>query len=246
MRRFLFKREPDQDEIEVRHETQRFTVKVRRRSTARRFTLRVSGANGDITLTLPERAEITAARVFAERHGAWIAARLSKRQARIVFEAGTSVPLRGTPHRIVHWSRVRGVTQATLTPDGEAIIAVSGEPAHLARRIGDFLRREAMRDLEAAVARHTASLELAARKITVRDTTSRWGSCSSRGHLNFSWRLILAPPMVLDYLAAHEVAHLKEMNHSHRFWALTHRLCPRTPEAERWLKSHGPELHRYG
>jgi predicted metal-dependent hydrolase len=82
--------------------------------------------------------------------------------------------------------------------------------------------------------------------MTVRDTKSRWGSCSASGCLNFSWRLILAPPFVLDYLAAHEVAHLKEMNHSQRFWRTVHKLCPRTEDAERWLKRHGTELHKYG
>jgi predicted metal-dependent hydrolase len=80
----------------------------------------------------------------------------------------------------------------------------------------------------------------------VRDTKSRWGSCSARGNLNFSWRLILAPAFVLEYLAAHEVAHLKEMNHSPRFWRLVHGVCPKTIEAERWLKRHGTELHRFG
>jgi predicted metal-dependent hydrolase len=245
MRFSLFKRQPDPEQIEVAHGTDRFTVHVKRRSTARRFTLRVSNANGEITLTLPERAEFSAARVFADRHGGWIAARLSKRPENIVFAAGVHVPVRGTPHRIVHWSRVRGVTQIATSPDGEAILAVSGDAAHLARRTRDFLKKEALHDLEACVAVHTAQLGLPARKITIRDTTSRWGSCSSRGHLNFSWRLIMAPPLVLNYLAAHEVAHLKEMNHSHRFWALTHKLCPQTEEAERWLKRHGAELHRY-
>ena len=84
------------------------------------------------------------------------------------------------------------------------------------------------------------------RVIAIRDTKSRWGSCSSTGTLSFSWRLIMAPPLVLDYLAAHEVAHLKELNHSNRFWTLLHELCPATDEAERWLKRHGAELHRYG
>lgn len=246
MRLSLFRRAPDPDQIEVAHGNERFTVTVRRRSAARRFTLRVSSASGEVTLTLPERAEFSAARVFADRHGGWIAARLSRRPESIVFAAGTLVPVRGIAHRIVHWSRVRGVTETTTSPDGEPIIAVSGDMNHLPRRTRDFLKKEALRDLEASVAKHTAHLGIPARKITIRDTTSRWGSCSSKGHLSFSWRLIMAPPLVLDYLAAHEVAHLREMNHSHRFWALTHQLCPQTEEAERWLKRHGAELHRYG
>ena len=106
----------------------------------------------------------------------------------------------------------------------------------MARRVQDFLEAEARRDFAQSVKRHTTALGIPAKRITVRDTKSRWGSCSANGALNFSWRLIMAPPFVLDYLAAHEVAHLRELNHSHRFWKLTHQLCPRTEDAEKWLK----------
>jgi predicted metal-dependent hydrolase len=246
MRFSLFAPKPDPDHIEVGHGDRSFKVAVRRRASARRFTLRVSTASGDVVLTLPERADLKAARLFAEAHGGWIAARLAKRPDGVAFAAGAMVPLRGVPHRIVHWSTVRGMTKAAEDRDGHPIIAVSGDSAHVGRRVTDFLKREALKDLTVSVDHHTRTLGIPARKIAVRDTASRWGSCSAKGHLSFSWRLILAPPLVLDYLAAHEVAHLKEMNHSHRFWALTHRLCPRTEEAEAWLKRHGAGLHRYG
>lgn len=246
MRISLFKRQPDPDRLDVVHAGQRYPVLVKRRANARRMTLRVSQATGEITLTLPERVDFAAGRTFADNHGGWIAARLARRPLAVPFEPGQTIPLRGLPHRIVHWSKARGLTQATADKDGAPIIAVAGEAAHVPRRVKDFLRRLALEDLEKAVRRHTANLGIPARKITIRDTTSRWGSCSSQGHLNFSWRLILAPAFVLDYLAAHEVAHLKEMNHSHRFWALTHKLCPRTEEAEVWLKRHGASLHGFG
>lgn len=246
MRLSLFKRQPDPDRIVVAHAGTPYSVAVKRRAAARRMTLRVSQATGEITLTLPERADFLVGKLFAEKHGGWIAARIARRPASVPFAPGQIIPFRGAPHRIVHWSKVRGVTRAIDDKDGAAIIAVAGDAAHVARRVKDFLRRAALEDLERAVKRHTAALGIPARKITIRDTTSRWGSCSSKGHLNFSWRLILAPPLVLDYLAAHEVAHLKEMNHSHRFWALTHKLCPRTEEAELWLKKHGASLHGYG
>jgi predicted metal-dependent hydrolase len=246
MLRALFSPKADPDHIEVVHGGDRFRVAVRRRAQARRFTLRVSNASGEVVLTLPERADLRAARQFAEAHGGWIATRLARRPDRKPFATGALIPLRGEPHRIVHWSTVRGVTRAALDPEGQRIIAVAGESAHVARRVADFLKKEALADLNRAVARHTTTLGIPARKVAVRDTVSRWGSCSAQGHLSFSWRLILAPPLVLDYLAAHEVAHLKEMNHSHRFWALTHRLCPRTEEAEAWLKRHGASLHAYG
>ena len=109
---------------------------------------------------------------------------------------------------------------------------MSGDAPHVSRRVFDHLKREARRDLESAVARHCATLGVATRSVTVRDTRSRWGSCSAAGALNFSWRLIMAPPFVLDYLAAHEVAHLKHMNHSAKFWALARKLAPETDRAE--------------
>ena len=79
--------------------------------------------------------------------------------------------------------------------------------------------------------------------MTFKDTRSRWGSCTSDGRLAFSWRIVMAPPYVIDYLAAHEVAHLAEMNHGPRFWTACRRLCPRTDEAKAWLKRHGTMLH---
>ncbi len=195
----LFSRAPDPDTIEVQHGERRFPVSVRRRAAARRFTLRVSNATGEIVLTLPERGDLKAARAFAQAHGGWIEARLARRPERTPFAPGAMIPLRGEPHRIVHWSGVRGPTRAARDTEGRPIIAVSGETAHVPRRVLDFLKREALKDLNAAVDRHTRALGVPARRVAVRDTASRWGSCSSTGHLNFSWRLILAPPLVLDY-----------------------------------------------
>ncbi len=105
---------------------------------------------------------------------------------------------------------------------------------------------KAKRDLEAASLRHAHALGLAIRRVTVRDQSSRWGSCSTTGMLSFSWRLILAPSQVLDYLAAHEVAHLVEMNHSAKFWRVVQRICPDHQSAKAWLDAHGADLHRYG
>jgi predicted metal-dependent hydrolase len=247
MRFALFRRVPaDPIQIDIHHDGRSFEVALRRRPTAKRITLRVSNATGEVVLTIPERTELKTAQRFAEAHGEWIATRLAKVPKRVDFKPGAMVPLRGVPHRIVHWTNIRGTTQAHLGPKGEPIIAVCGERPHLARRVRDFLEAEAKRDLAAAVRRHAAKLGVSVKRITVRDTTSRWGSCSATGALSFSWRLILAPPFILDYLAAHEVGHLKELNHSHRFWRVVYELCARTDEAERWLKRHGSELHRFG
>lgn len=243
----LFRRPPPEPALlETWHLERRFRVALRRRPTARRITLRVSSATGEIVLTLPPRAEFASAQRFLDAHAAWIAARVDKVPLRVAFFPEASIPFRGVPHRIVHRPGARGVTGAGSGVDGEPIIAVAGEPAHVARRVREFLEREARRDLAEAVRRHAAALGVVAKRITIRDTRSRWGSCSAAGGLSFSWRLVMAPPFVLDYLAAHEVAHLKELNHSPRFWRVVHGLCPVTEEAERWLKRHGTDLHRFG
>ena len=112
--------------------------------------------------------------------------------------------------------------------------------------MSDFLHRQARRDLEAASKQYADRLDVEIKRISVRDQASRWGSCSTTGVLSFSWRLILAPPFVLHYLAAHEVAHLVEMNHSPRFWRVVARVCPSVERAKKWLDTYGNDLHRYG
>ena len=125
----------------------------------------------------------------------------------------------------------------------------SASPAaleHIDRRVHDFLKREARRDLHKAALAYAEALGVRVKRLSIRDQSSRWGSCTSAGSLSFSWRLILAPPFVLDYLAAHEVAHLVEMNHSSRFWRVVARVCPSVERAKRWLDTYGNDLHRYG
>jgi predicted metal-dependent hydrolase len=233
------------DHLEVAHSGATYRVALKRLSSARRFTLRVRGATRDVVLTMPARSSLKSAREFAERHAAWIGARLARLPRPISFEPLSAAPLRGVDHTIVHRPGARGVVWIEHGESGP-IICAAGDLAHVPRRVADFLKREARRDLEAAVARHSRTLGMEPRRITLRDTTSRWGSCSSTGALNFSWRLILAPSFVLDYLAAHEVAHFVHMNHSAAFWRVTHRLFPETSRAEHWLKTHGASLHRFG
>lgn len=245
MRVALFRRSrPDPSHIEVVHEGERYSIALRRRANARRITLRVSSATGEILLTLPERAELAAARAFADAHGGWIRARLARLPGRVALEPGALIPLRDVPHLIVHEPGSPGPTRvAADSGGGPTIVVRGGSPGRLVR---SFLEREARADLTAAVRAYAERLGVAPTRLTLRDTTSRWGSCSARGALNFSWRLVLAPPFVLDYLAAHEVAHLREMNHSPRYWRVLRELCPATDEAEAWLKHHGTGLHRYG
>jgi predicted metal-dependent hydrolase len=245
-RALLYRRPAEPATLVVRHGSQHFAIRLRRHRRARRYTLRIHPTDREAILTMPPRGTLKDAREFAELHGGWIAARLGRLPKAAPFQPGTVVPLRGVPHRIVHRRGERGTVWTETADDGECQICVAGEAAHVNRRVGDFLKREAQRDLDAAARRYARELGVAIKRISIRDQSSRWGSCSSTGVLSFSWRLVLAPPYVLDYLAAHEVAHLLELNHSPRFWRLVARLYGSTERAKVWLDVHGTDLHRFG
>ena len=236
---------PEPSHFRLRLTAEEVLVQLRRNPRARRYTLRVRAATRDVVLTVPARGTLDEALDFARRHAGWVELRLSRLPETVAFAPGACLPLRGLPHRIVHLPETRGTVWAG-NEDGEAVLFVAGDGTHLARRVHDFLKREARRDLTEAARRHAGALSVSIARVTLRDTASRWGSCSSTGALSFSWRLILAPPEVLDYLAAHEVAHRREMNHGPRFWATVDRLFPARHAAEAWLKKHGASLHRYG
>ena len=233
-------KQPDPAVIEVEHLQARYQVTLKRSAKARRYGLRISLATRAVVLTMPLKADLATAIDFARRHGGWIATRLARLPQTVPFIEGQSVPLRGEPHLL------RAKILVQTQEDGTPCLAIPGDPAFLARRLKDFLKREALRDLEQAVARYAQMIDVSVKGITLRDTKSRWGSCSSQGALNFSWRLIMAPPFVLDYLAAHEIAHRREMNHSSRYWRLLNSMTPDVERAEAWLKSHGTSLHHYG
>jgi predicted metal-dependent hydrolase len=246
LRALLYRRPSEPQAIEIAFDQSVYLVRLRRHRQARRYTLRITAATRDVILTMPPRGTLKDARAFAQKHGAWIAARLHRLPEAVAFADGTVFPLRGVPHRITHRSDMRGTTWIEADTDAGPLLCVAGYAPHVGRRVGDFLRREARRDLEAASRRFAAELGVRARRVTVRDQASRWGSCSTAGALSYSWRLILAPTFVLEYLAAHEVAHLVEMNHSARFWRLVARVCPDHERAKAWLDAHGGDLHRYG
>ncbi len=246
LRALLYRRPSEPQAIEVIFDRSIYLVRLRRHRQARRYTLRIQAATREVVLTIPPRGTLKEAREFAQKHGGWIAARLGRLPEAMPFAHGVVVPLRGVSHRIAHRRGVRGTVWTETEESGERLLCVSGEAPHIDRRVGDFLRREAKRELETASRRFAADLGVTIRRVAVRDQSSRWGSCSTAGVLSYSWRLILAPNLVLDYLAAHEVAHLVEMNHSARFWRLVQRLCPGHERAKVWLDVHGSDLHRYG
>jgi predicted metal-dependent hydrolase len=237
---------PTEERIEVHHLGLVYPVLVRRAPQARRYTLRVKAATREAVLTMPLRGSLATARDFADRHGGWLAARFQKLPPAVAFAPGALVPLRGVPHRIEHRSAARGGAWAERSADSSGLIVVAGDPAFIGRRVRDFLKREARRDIDLAARAHARALDVTIRKIAIKDTVSRWGSCAADGSLSFSWRMILAPPFVLDYLAAHEVAHRVEMNHSARYWRVVASIFPEYERAESWLKRHGAELHRWG
>lgn len=246
LRALLYRRPTEPKAIQVVHDKNIYLVRVRRHRQARRYTLRIQAATREIVLTMPPRGCLKEAKDFAQKHGAWIASRLHHLPKAEPFAHGGVVPLRGEPHRIVHRKGERGTVWAERTDDGERRLCVAGDTPHIDRRVGDFLRKEARADLERASRAFAGQIGVTLKSVSIRDPSSRWGSCSTTGVLSYSWRLILAPPFVLDYLAAHEVAHLVEMNHSPRFWRLVDRLCPNVRRAKAWLDMHGAELHRYG
>jgi hypothetical protein len=246
LRALLYRRPVEPQAIEIAVSTSICLVQVRRNRQARRYTLRINAAKREVILTIPPRGSLKEARAFAQKHGGWIAARLGRLPEAAPFTDGTIVPLRGVPHRIEHRPRSRGTVWTETAANGEPILCVAGAAPHIHRRISDYLRREARRELEIASLKFAATLGVIIKRVAVRDQSSRWGSCSSTGVLSFSWRLILAPTTVLQYLAAHEVAHLIEMNHSPRFWRVVARLCPEHERAKVWLDGHGTDLHRYG
>jgi len=247
-RTLLYRRPSEPQAIEIVFDRSIYLVRVRRHRQARRYTLRIQSATREVVLTIPPRGTLKEAHEFAQKHGGWIAARFDRLPKAAPFADGVVVPLRGIPHRIAHRPGIRGTVWTESSHNGADahLICVAGNAPHVDRRVSDFLRREAKRDLEAASLRYAGALGVRVKRIAVRDQSSRWGSCSTSGALSFSWRLILAPRAVLEYLAAHEVAHLLEMNHSPRFWRLVQRICPDHERAKAWLDLHGSDLHRYG
>lgn len=216
-------------------------ARVNRR--ARRLIVRVDVRAGEVLVTAPSRRALPEAIRFAGEKASWIKGELDRGAGR-PFELGGVCPLRGVERAIVAASTIRA-TVATVE-GAEPAIAVGGAPEHVNRRLVDWLRREARGDLETAVARCSERLGATPTAIRIRDPRTRWGSCGADGALSFSWRLILAPPDILEYVAAHECAHLIHLDHSAKFWRAVAGLGVDASAAGRWFEAHGAELHRWG
>ncbi|MYG52068.1 MAG: M48 family metallopeptidase [Rhodospirillaceae bacterium] len=217
------------------------TLAVRRSARARRILLRIDRNARKAELVLPPGASVAEGRAFAEKKALWLRNRLALLPETVPFAPGESVPVLGRDRLLVHAPEAR----AGVVLDGGRLI-VSGRREFFDRRVQDWLRREARRRIAGLAHPKAARIGRSIARISVRDQRSRWGSCSAAGNLSFSWRLILAPAEVLDYVVAHEVAHLAEPNHSDRFWRLVDTLTDHAGHGRAWLRLHGPGLHAYG
>ncbi|MGG5819577.1 M48 family metallopeptidase [Falsiroseomonas sp. HW251] len=219
----------------------RIPVRWRASARARRVSLLICPREGEVVVTLPPRAGRRAGIALLRQHEAWVLERLAALAPPIEFAPGAKLLLGGETHAIRHEPRRRGGAFI----EGREIV-VTGAREFLPRRVGDFLRAEAKRRIGALAVPHAAALGVKPRVIRLKDTRSRWGSCAPDGTLAFSWRLVMAPEWVTDYVVAHEIAHLRELNHSVRFWALVEQLTPNRDAAVEWLRAQGPALLRVG
>lgn len=214
---------------------------VRRNRYARRIVLRIDVEAGGVALTLPGRTALSEGLALAHERADWVIRCLDKLPARLSFADGVVVPLLGNDTTIRHAPDKRlGVAHV-----GDELI-VSGGREHLARRVEDWLKREAKREIALRAPPMAARIGRTIAGLTVRDTRSRWGSCTPDGKLSFCWRLILTPDWVLDYVVAHEVSHLAHLNHGPKFWATVKSLGVVPDRARAWLDVHAERLQRIG
>ena len=217
------------------------TVMWRRSRAARLVSLRIDPKMGGVVITLPMRAAKSTGLALLREQSGWVAERLQALPSAVTLEHGGAVMVRGIPHEIRHVPGARGGAWIR-----NGVIEVAGEPEFLARRVADLLRAEAKRIFAAMVWEKSALIAKKPSRISVKDTKSRWGSCTADGVVMLNWRLLMAPPFVQDYVVCHEVAHLRHLDHSPRFWAVVAELKPHGSRAQSWLKQHGAGLLRVG
>jgi predicted metal-dependent hydrolase len=217
------------------------TLHVRRHPHAHRTSLRISADGSGVLLVIPKRGRLQDGVAVARAHADWICDRLAALPERVPFAHGAVLPVMGTDLTV----RQENMRRPGVRRDGDTLV-VGGPDALVAPRIETWLRRTAHRELADRSAGKAERLGRQPTAIAVRDTRSRWGSCSSAGVLSFSWRLVLAPPLVLDYVVAHEVAHLLHRGHGPEFWETVGQLTENAERGRAWLRRDGTRLFRYG
>lgn len=235
--------DPCQTEIETT-DGRRVAVKLVVNPRARRVSVRIDPTRREAIATAPTKRHLKHAAQFAAERAGWIAHELSRLPQGVQLTPGAITPLRGVDHKLVYeQGRSSARIVSGLPP---LLIAPAPDAALFESRLLRYFKDQAKADLVERVALHARTLGVRPVRLQVKELRSRWGSCSVDGVLSFSWRLILAPPFVLDYLAAHEVSHLKEMNHSRRFWAHVRRCMPDFELGRDYLHEHGCALHAVG
>lgn len=216
-------------------------ISVRRHPQARRVSVRMDPRGCGAILTMPQWMPLRDGMAFVERHRDWLETVTANRPAAVPFAPGAVIPFKDGSLLIDHDANWRG--HARIREDR---LLVGGDEPHLARRVRDTLKKEARQEFQSLVAEKVALIGKTIGRVSIRDQTSRWGSCSSRGDLNFNWRLICAPTFVADYVAAHEVSHLIHMDHSAAFWRQVSKLTEHPKSGRNWLRDNGAGLHRIG
>ena len=220
-------------------------VEWRRHARARRVSLRIDPQSGSVIVTLPPRAARLAGKALLMDHAHWVSDRLAALPEQVRIVDGAMVPLAGIGHRVRHQPGGRGGAWLAGTEESPEI-HVAGQADFLRRRVLDLLRNEARRRLAELAIAKAELIDRRPSRVVVKDTRTRWGSCARDGTLSFSWRLVMAPQDVQDYVVAHEVAHLRHMNHGPRFWALVRQLTQHMDTAMPWLRDEGGRLLRVG
>lgn len=221
-------------------------LRVERSKRARHVSIRIDASAGDSVLVLPPGVALSEGLEFVRRKSGWLLDRFTSLPPRVPFADGVEIPLLGVRHAVRHMPGWRGTVRRQIDGTHGQVLAVGGDPAHLPRRLSDWLRAEARRQIAPRVSEKAALVRRQAASLTIRDTRSRWGSCSPEGRLSFSWRLVMAPLEVLDYVVAHEVAHLVHLHHRATFWRTVEKLTDDVARGREWLRVSGAGLLRYG
>lgn len=217
-------------------------IEIRPMRRAKRLRLRFDEAKGTLKLTCPWRTSRRSALRWAVEQRTWIDEQMARAEPVIEFAPAATIPVDGVDRRIL-WDALRPRAPALA----ETTLTCGGPERGLARRIEQFLKARALSVMSQEVGEFAVQAGVTVASVAIGDAASRWGSCSSNGRIRLSWRLILAPPVVRRYVVAHEVAHLRHLDHGHAFKSLERELVgPGLADAKAWLRREGPRLRRFG
>lgn len=216
-----------------------FDVKVKKTSVAKKLVLRIDTKDHCAILSIPKYCLRKQALKFLQENEVWIINTLANLPKLSNFAEGDEISVFGKIYKICHENKHKGTRF-----EGD-LLKVGGDKVFLHRRVKDFLKKEAVDKLAEISIKTAEKIGVKIASVTVKDTKSRWGSCSTKGNINYNWRIVLAPKEVIDYLVCHEVSHLKHPNHSTDFWSTVESLCPSYKDSRNWLKTHGKELYKY-